>query len=304
MKKNLFSAKGIKLISAALVILGLYSDAHAQLNPMGASLFQDQYLSNPAMAGINGGISVNLHYRNQWNSIPGAPVNYGLTGEFGLGDEKSTVGLNMYNDKVGLLSRTRMVGTFAYHLPLNGQYDKLSFGVSIGFMSERVNNTNLIGDESDPSIGSFNNQSAYIDGDFGIAYTNKQWNVQASITNMNSFLNRTKRTIADVGTYFAAVGYRIFEDEESYGFNIEPKVAYRRIRGYNDILDVGAEVTLGSFENKAKGMVVYHSSKSISGGISMIMKSRYELSGFYNMQTSALRSNSGGIFEIGLGVRL
>ncbi|NQX30091.1 PorP/SprF family type IX secretion system membrane protein [Pedobacter boryungensis] len=304
MKTHTFGKRPIQLICSTLLLAAMgTAPVKAQLNPMGASFYQNQYLSNPAMAGTDGGIKLNLHYRNQWSSVPGAPVNYALTGEFALPDKKSSVGVNAYNDKAGLLSRTRVVGTFAYHLPLNGVSETLSFGLSVGFMNERIDDAALNGDISDPGISNFNNKPTYIDGDFGIAYTNKQWNAQASVPNLNSFLNRSKRESADVGTYYASVSYKIFEDEEDYGYNVEPKLAYRGIRSHSDIFDVGAQVSLGGGETKTRGMVVYHSSKSVSAGLGLLMKSRYELNAIYNSPTAALTSYTNGTFEVGLGLR-
>lgn len=284
-----------------ILIIGM-STAKAQLNPLGASYFQDQYLSNPSLAGKQLGFKLGLHYRNQWSSIPGAPVNYAISGQFGMPDERSGLGVNAYVDQSGLLSRTRVVGSYAYHLPLNGEDSYLHFGLSLGFMNEHVSEVALNGNPGDAVLTEFNNQPTYIDGDLGISYTNNQLTLQAAIPNLNSFLNRETRNTVDQGTYFASASYKIMADDEM-GYNVEPKLAYRGIRGHKDIIDAGLEFSLGVNTSKINAMAIYHSSKSVTAGIGMLMKSKLEIQALYNTQTASLSSYTNGTFELGLGVR-
>jgi type IX secretion system PorP/SprF family membrane protein len=291
----------IIVLLSLTIFLGLGS-AKAQLNPLGGAYFQDQYLANPAFAGKTANFRLGLHYRNQWSSIPGAPVNYAISGEYGMSDERSGIGFNAYVDKAGLLTRTRAVGSYAYHLPLNGEDSYLHFGVSLGFMNEHVERGAINGNDGDIVLTTFNNQPTYIDGDFGVAYTGPQLTIQAAIPNLNSFLSRAANTTVDLGTYYGAVAYKILKDDEQ-GYNIEPKVAYRGIRGYKSIVDAGVELTVGLESSKINAMVVYHSSQSVTAGLGMRMRSKLEIQAIYNTQTAALGSYTNGTFELGLGVR-
>lgn len=286
-----------------LACMGSSELANAQLNPLSASFFQDQYLSNPAFVGMKENLKLNLHYRNQWSAIPGAPVNYALTAEYGIPGEKSALGVYAYVDKAGLLNRTRIVGSYAYHLSLNGVEEQLHFGVSVGIMSEKVDGSGINGDIGDATVGNFNNQPTYVDGDFGVAYTNLHLTAQLSIPNLNTFTNRAKINSVDLGTFYAAAAYKVFEDMEDYGYNLEPKLAYRGIKGYKDIVDIGLQGMMGLGGNQVNGMLVYHTAGSLTAGVGMVMKSRYEIQAMYNSQTAALSSYSNGTFEIGLGLK-
>src|SRR5215217_5075345 len=111
----------------ALLVLGMVSaDANAQLAPLGAMYYHNQYLNNPAFAGIGKGLEVDLGYRQQWSTIPGSPKVQVLTGSYAM-TPKAGLGLNVYNDQTGLFKRTRVMGSYAYHLPLSSKNDKLSF---------------------------------------------------------------------------------------------------------------------------------------------------------------------------------
>ena len=90
------------VLALVLGLLGLAPASYAQLNPLGQAYFQNQYLANPAMAGLGEGLRVNAGYRQQWTSMPGSPSTQFLTGDYGF---KNRVGLgaNIYHEKAGLL---------------------------------------------------------------------------------------------------------------------------------------------------------------------------------------------------------
>ena len=112
--------------------------AKAQLDPLSSQYFNNRYQLNPAFAGFEHGTSLNLGYRSLYNNIPGAPVTQAVTIDHGF--NKVGLGLNFVNDKAGLQRQTRVVASFAYHLPLN-ENDRLNFGVSLGFANQRLSHS-------------------------------------------------------------------------------------------------------------------------------------------------------------------
>ena len=60
----------------------------------------------------------------------------GITFRADYGFSKVGLGLSVLNDKARLQRQTRVVGTYAYHLPLS-ESQNLYFGVSFGFMNQR-----------------------------------------------------------------------------------------------------------------------------------------------------------------------
>ncbi len=52
------------------------------LEPSATMFYQNQYLGNAAMAGIDSGLHINAAHRRQWqNSIEGAPVSTFVTAD-------------------------------------------------------------------------------------------------------------------------------------------------------------------------------------------------------------------------------
>jgi type IX secretion system PorP/SprF family membrane protein len=286
----------IQLGALALVFTVNISSSSAQINPLGAQYFQNQYLANPAMAGYQSGMRLNLGYRNQWDNIPGTPKNVSVTGDYGT--EKVGVGINFFKDEAGLLNRSRIQGSYAYHLPLNDDSQKLHFGISLGLQTERLNNQAIVGSANDQTAIRFNEQESILDGDFGMAYTSSKLSIMGSISNLKRQLKVEDEQSADFGTFYTAIGYKI----KSADWQIEPRVSYRGIRNFQNILDMGAEIRTASDQLGFMGM--YHSNKSMSFGLSYHQKKDWQLFLLYNNPTQELKSYATGTFEIGLQLNL
>lgn len=265
----------------------------AQLNPMSAQYFNNQYLGNPAMAGM-GGLNLNMGVRKQWSTIPGSPSTQSLSADYAMSN-KAGLGLNLNNDKSGLFKHTRAVGTYAYHLPVSENNDRLSFGLSLGFMSERITNEDLSGDPDDMSVALYNQQSTYIDGDFGMAYSTKAFNIQFAFPNLKSVIKRDMiNGSVNQSTFFSAISYK-FRTGLKDGLEIEPKAVYRGINGLDNIFDIGANLSYGL--NKLNFFGMYHSTKSTTFGLGMNYQS-FGFSGMYTTSTSALNNYTNGDFEL------
>jgi len=289
----------LKTVLLLFVSIMVQQQATAQLNPMGALYFQNQYLGNPAMAGT-GGLNLNMGYRKQWNTIPGSPSTQSITADYGI-TSKAGLGLSVYNDVSGLFKRTRAVGTYAYHLPINANDDKLSFGLSLGMMNEHINTDELSGDPNDMSISNFNQRGAYLDGDFGMAYTTGKLSVQFALPNLKGILKQDEiRGLIDRPTFFSAISYKIQTGAET-DLQIEPKAVYRGVNGFNNILDLGANLSYAG--NKLNLFGMYHSTQSATYGIGMNYQN-IGFSGMYNTSTAALSNYTNGNFEISLKVNL
>jgi type IX secretion system PorP/SprF family membrane protein len=297
MNKAFFNTLKAGLI--LLISIQVKQEVKAQLNPMGAMYFHNQYLGNPAMAG-KGGLNLNMGIRKQWNNIPGSPSAQMLTVDYDLTD-KAGIGFNVNNDKSGLFKRTRLVSTYAYHLPLNDKNHKLSFGLSLGLLNERINNEELSGDSDDLSVANYNQRYTFLDGDFGLAYTTSKINIQLTLPNLKSMVKQEDVSGAvDRSTFFSAISYKIKTGVTS-GLEIEPKAVYRGVYGFNDIIDLGANLSYG--QNKLNIFGMYHSTQSATVGTG-INYQNFEFRAIYTTSTSDLSGYTNGNFELSLKANL
>lgn len=270
------------------------------LEPSGTQYFQNQYLANPAMAGIDSGLHLNAAYRRQYNGIEGSPV----TGHFsadGTPGRRVGLGFKVFNDEAGLITRTHLAATYAYHLPLGRNGQKLHFGLSLAFNVQRLDYTKVDGDAADPSLSAFNRRDNYFEAEYGMAYTNGHLFVQAALPNVRSLFTGKDYGVNGGGLFFTAASYR-FKPEEGVISCIEPKICYRGIEGYDNILDAGFNLSI--LDNVANVMGMYHTSRSFTVGVGVNIKKTVVLQALYTTQTGGIKTYVDGAYEIGATVNL
>lgn len=268
---------------------------------MGTVYFQNQYLANPALAGVQSGFNFNGAYRSEWNNIPGSPTIQALTAEYAITD-KAGIGINFYSDKAGLFKRTRAVATYAYHLPVDTSGDRLHFGISLGYLNEQIQNDDINAEPGDLILRGFNERETFIDGDFGIAYTGKSLNLQLALPNLKNMLGRdiNEHSVGN-STFYSAVSYKVPLSEGANSLGLEPKLAFRGVKGFDNIIDAGANLSYA--ENKVNLFAMYHTSKSSSFGLGLNYLNM-SINGIYTTPTSGLRRYSTGDFVVSLSLRI
>ncbi|SEW13291.1 PorP/SprF family type IX secretion system membrane protein [Chitinophaga arvensicola] len=276
-----------------------FSSNSSLLEPSATQYFQNQYLANPAMAGIDSGLHVNASYRNQWSDIAGAPVTKFLSADGNFG-RRVGGGLRIFNDAAGLLNRTRVALSYAYHLPLNSSNQQLSFGLSLALNLQRLNTKDLNGEVNDPSIGAFNRRDDYFEAEYGMAYTNGHLNLQGAVPNIRSLFSGNNNTIDGGNIFFTAASYQF--TPEGVISKIEPKLCYRGVKDYDNILDIGLNVAV--LENVANVMAMYHTSKSMTAGIGVNIMKTVAIQALYTTQTGGIKTYVNGTYEIGASIHL
>lgn len=274
--------------------------ANAQLNPLGAQYYINQYLANPALAGSSQGLKVNAITRKLWSNVPGSPATQNLSADYGF--DKVGVGFILNTEKSGLERQTRFVGSYAYHLPLNNTDEQLHFGVSLGIMNQHLDRSEYYGNPNDPQAENYDNRKTYFDGDFGFAYTSKNLNIQAAAPNLKNLLKKDVGTVSDMPTFYTAVSYKITLGEGTSEADLEPKVAFRGVKGYDNIIDAGGQLTFANKQVFIMGL--YHSTKNATYALGMDYQKKYLISAMYTSQTSALSSYTNGSFELSLRLYL
>jgi type IX secretion system PorP/SprF family membrane protein len=159
---------GKKFVINCLSVL-IAGCASAQQQPYYTQYILNNFILNPALAGIENYWDCKASYRNQWVGLDGAPKTLYLTVHVPLGKgdyDKQTpttvpdaeakslgakqfsmeytappahhgVGFSIINDKTGPLSRIAAYGSYAYHVPV-GVKTSLSFGLSAGVQEVNV----------------------------------------------------------------------------------------------------------------------------------------------------------------------
>jgi len=279
-------------------LAGVPGKSFAQLNPLGQMYFQNQYLANPAMAGLNRGVQLNVAYRQQWSSMPDAPMEQSFTAQYGFAS-KIGLGINVLNDQASMLRRTKALGSIAYHLPLGANGQSISLGLSGGVTDESINLDNSE-DLNDVSVVKFNDRGMYFDGDIGLAYIGKGLTIQGALPNIRSFRKvYTTENLINRPTFFSAISYKtkINLSSDVNPLGIEPKLVYRGIDGFKDLIDVGANFTL--MEEKIQVLTMYHSTQNFTLGLGFKIKS-LGINAMHTTKSYDLKEYQTSNFEVGL----
>jgi type IX secretion system PorP/SprF family membrane protein len=189
--------KGMRISLFPILLLLVCSEAFAQQLTHFSQYMLNGYLVNPAVAGTENYGEIKTGYRSQWAGVVGAPESFYLTAHTPLGkmNRKTTassapyrgrtgskalrqnyrtkdvlnvqphhgMGLSIIRDKAGVLQRTDLGVTYAYHLPVSRAL-MLSGGITGGFSLYQVNEGGLqLTNPGDP---------AFLGGDYNQAKPN------------------------------------------------------------------------------------------------------------------------------------
>ncbi len=151
--------------------------ALAQDIPINSQIFMNPYYYNPAFAGYEDRPAFYLYNRQQWSGISGAPSTFGFNFHT-IFKETLNFGVYIMNDERSILSTTKALVTFGYRAKFDENH-YLSFALSggVGF-----NNIDLDAvDPNDPAIVDALNNNMFLDGNAGINYYNKGFNLGISL---------------------------------------------------------------------------------------------------------------------------
>lgn len=274
-------------------------NSYSQISMLDAQFFQNRYLANPAMAGLNGGLRVNLGYRNQWSNVPGAPIDQNFTMDHRK--DKAGIGFSVINANAAEISHTKMYGTYSYTLQVNEDSGKLHFGMNLGVQTVSFNPQNVIGDPNDRNITNFNDRRALIDGDFGFGFTSDRFSIDGAVYNLKSQFSKDNGDLnlgTDFNLFYVGTSYSIPMAE----WRLNTKLAYRNIKNYTDIVDVAAEVRTSN--NKLGFTGIYHTNKSSTFGVSYFHNNEWQFLGMYNNAPRAIKNYALGTFELALQVNV
>lgn len=273
--------------------------ANAQLNPLGAVYYQNQYMVNPAMAGFEKGTAVNLSYRKQLTSISNSPKMQSFSVDHGF--NKVGLGINFLSDRAGILQKWKLASTYAYHLSLDSSNTAIHFGLSLTLTDERLNVEDIQDAElNDPSIDKFNQRGVAVDSDFGLGLTSGKFVLQAAVSNVRKFLKADQSAVNAAGkpTFFTAISYKI-----STGIvKLEPKLVYRGLNGDQNIWDIGTRI--GFADEKFQLLSFYHTNKSFTAGLALRYNSKLMLNAFYTANVASVGGYTRRDMEVSLKVRL
>lgn len=286
-----------KQISAGLLLIMMSLSGYGQSQPLLAQYYQNRYLANASMAGIEDGQVINLAYRGQLNNIAGSPENQLITGSFRVKD-KVGLGFQLSNATAGLLGSFGAKASYAYHLPLSGPNQSLHMGLSAGIQKDRASQSDVNGTATDPLIAQYNDRGIYFQGDLGLGYVNNKLSLQLSLSNLGNLIsNQVKQ--AGIPTYYGAISYML---GKTSGVTVEPMLSVMGVQSGNTLVGVGARA--GLIGDKLQLTGYYHSNSNLTAAIGYKISDNLLFLGGYNVSGQQVQGYTNGSYELGINLDL
>ena len=242
----------MKQFLSIIVCLGLMMFASGQAKPAYTQYILNNYILNPGLTGIENYTDIKLSMRNQWTSIPGAPVTgyISLQAPIGKSDYRTSatsfevpgenprgrqywedytapephhgIGFYAMNDKSGYISRWTIAGSYAYHRPISAK-TTLAGGLNVGASGINLDRTKVTfanGDTHDPAIGVATGELKKVKPEIGVGLWLYSARYFAGVSVLNivpgksSFSSNDKYGTYFTPNYFMTAGYRIAVGEQ------------------------------------------------------------------------------------------
>jgi type IX secretion system PorP/SprF family membrane protein len=142
----------MKKLRLLLFLWGIYGSfaALAQQGPMFTNYHFNGLAFNPAYAGSNEHLTLNLSHRQQWIGLEGAPVTQTITAHSPLRNERVGLGMTLTNDQIGPGGSTDFAGAYAYRMQIGARKKlKLSIGLQASVTNWRGNFSKITVEQSD-----------------------------------------------------------------------------------------------------------------------------------------------------------
>jgi type IX secretion system PorP/SprF family membrane protein len=317
--------------------LGLVFTADAQQRPHYTQYILNNYIINPAVAGIENYTDVKVSHRHQWVGLDGAPVTTYITihgplkksayerenpttfraaGEnprgkaywqdYTAADPHHGIGFTMMNDRTGPLNRFSVAATYAYHLGIS-ERTSLSAGISAGVQNMTLNASKLNFEfPVDPAVAG----SGYLnklrpDVSAGLWMYSANYFVGLAAQNiLPSKLTFAEDTLTVTSSgklvphLFLSAGYRVFLNDD---ISLLPSATLRYITPMPIGVDLNAKV---QYQDLVWAGASYRFQDGISGMVGVNVNSSFNIGYSYDYTTSRLNTVSRGSHEIVVGFLL
>lgn len=139
---------------------------NAQLDPLYAQYHFNQYMINPAYAGIYKNITVAANSRAQWFGLEGFPVTNTMIATTNIGNSGG-LGVRVMNDRIGIRSANEFIASGAYYI--RSHLTTIGFGLQ-GGVTQVNNDLSRLESEvlDDPVLDDFIPQYSFPNFGFGV----------------------------------------------------------------------------------------------------------------------------------------
>ncbi|BAV06155.1 type IX secretion system membrane protein, PorP/SprF family [Filimonas lacunae] len=286
----------IGLTIVCSVLFAHSGKAQLYYNNAVAHYYRNNYLANPAYAGAHDNPFVYALANRSWIGFDGAPTLMQLTGDMGFG-KNSAAGLQLTNDKSGVLRRTSAKVSYGYKIKLSGK-EQIRLGFSLATYKQQLDGAAIIdGGAVDNGAKQFNQKGWQVDGDFGAVYELKGFSFSATGFNLRQWFPKVTGNDIDMETMNVMTSYA-WKPEGNNEYEIKPLLSGRFFTKRSWILAAGTQFT---YDQTFHASAIWQNTGSICGTLGLLLKNFGELNLSY---VSNNKQGYGQQYEVGVGIGL
>jgi len=284
-----------------LTIMTGSSGLFGQQLPQYTQYMFNDFVINPAIAGVHDFYQIRTNHRFQWVGLLDPPVTnsiafYGPHANLDMG-----YGGYIYNDVTGPTSRTGITGSYAYNIAISGDI-RLSMGISASMMQFRVDGTQLNPkDVSDPSILEMVSTTYVPDAGIGVYLYGEEFYVglsAAQLLNNNLKIFENKNGLNRLKTHINLTGAYRFEVDPDWV--LEPSVMIKGTAPKELSFDITAKI---EWKKMVWGAVSYRFHEAIGIMVGYSYEETLFFGYAYDIGITSLRKYNTGTHEIMIGYR-
>ncbi len=263
------------------------------------NFINNQYLYNPAYAGVFKGQEYSLNYRQQWAGFSDAPRTAFATG-YGTFKKRPNMAVSgiVMNDRLGLLQRTLLYAGYSYHVKLTKKVN-LGFGLSVGGSQYNVKIYDAKPyptDLDDPFLRSnILNANAFDANAGAYLYSNKFFLSISSLQFASSKINWNNSVGKLTPHSYISSGYNITLDKKKKEWVLQPSALVRFNAPSPTQLEGNLKLTYkelvwlaGAYRHKSTASLI----------IGTCISKQFTIAYSYDYATTALQKYSSGSHEI------
>lgn len=268
----------------------------AQQEAMYSQYMFNMMAVNPAYAGSREVLSVTGLSRAQWVGLEGAPVSNTLSIDMPIKGKRIGLGVQVFNDKIGITSNNGMYGSYAYRI----KFDKstLSFGLQGGFVNYSAEYTRVRLSSSAYAVSdkAFQENVSVIipSAGAGIYLSDDKYYIGASLPNLlnTQISSNTQVKVNKYDHLFLMAGY-VFN--LSSDFKLKPSGLLKVVSGAPIQADVN--VNLWMYDILALG-VSYRTGDAAVAMVEIQAAPNFRVGYAYDQSVSGLRHYNSGSHEL------
>ncbi len=244
----------LKTFGLVLILALATQTGKAQYDAMFTQYMFNEMFINPAYAGSKEAMSATMMHRQQWVNFPGRPITTSFSLHGPIEGNKMGAGLSILNEKIGVLTRNLIYGSYAYRLKLDDK-STLAMGLMGGIENQSnkfgtVKVSNDVSAASDPQFAQNSPNAVAPNFGAGFYYNSKTLYVGLSIPrlidNQVTFGNsgsvvKTTRLDPTKFTYYLTGGYLFTLNED---FKLRANTMLKMVKNAPIQIDLGANLLI------------------------------------------------------------